>query len=418
MELELKEFGLTLAVGLALLALCRNSLQLTYPTLARRLFRWFTVEQKAMAVLVFTVPVLAVGIVCEDISKEALAENATAVAFSPQLRQILQSEPCSHRDALLVDPASPEAAAAPDVPSATDNIVTDCEFDSKQLLLLTYSRLGSKVSKTLQELEFHTGETTREREISASLGGCVAPSKCLGKKSRQLAQELYYIAKNTAYTNTIYAKDMDQYRLRYDFDRSMVFVFLVSIYLLSILYVFRSLSAMWRDVNSWKSTISVALLIVGAVALLNVLIPADTYGRICQSAEIDCRTIVVHISSRSATNIQNWLLPASALFITLYRTRRMWKRLYVNLRVANDSTFAPEPLIQYPREIEAIRVMRILVVLTVVILPVRFAYLADMVYYTDRVFGYYQVMRDGKLQCSNSKCELVAKTGAGDGHSE
>jgi hypothetical protein len=96
---------------------------------------------------------------------------------------------------------------------------------------------------------------------------------------------------------------------------------------------------------------------------------------------------------------QDWLLPTAMLFVSFYRTRRVWKRIVKEIGHSTTSAIPGPKLLRYSRELQAGKAILVLLTFCVLLLPVRYAYVSDHDDYLRRVHGYYLMIRGTALHC-------------------
>jgi len=394
MDLDLKAFSLTLAIGLAVAVVVCASVYVVQPARAVSLFRQLHGDKgqpQLLPTVVTAVVLLALGIICEDLSKNALSIR-DPVAFGPQLRAILPTESADRCDSMLDH----------------ENACLHYDSTSDRLVFLRLGRLGLDIWRTMHELDKNHRATPEETLVVKRLDrlltgtGCppdtdsgqVPTNAVCGKFSRELVDvfmQVYYVSKNADYTNPDFFKELESLRVRFDFERSLVFVLLAGIYLVCFVYLAESTRAMYRDIGGWKTGISLALALVLLVAAVDIVMSPISLTKPCHGDS--------YCVSRLQT-ARNWLLPAGLLFVCTYRTRRVWKRIDTRLVQLLKSTVGGPRLLSHSREQEAWRALQVIIFFVAILAPTDFAYRSDQVNYLNRVYGYYQSLRGNELFCN------------------
>ena len=425
MDLDLKEFSLTLAVGLAVAGTVYVGFLVIWPRsgaqLARLIFR--KDDQVRILPSVFaTVIILAVGIVAEDLSKNALATRSPT-AFAAQMRAILPVEGYERAQVLTESPKTIAHGISQE--KCAHEILDD---NPEKTVRIKLSPQGEGFLLLLQRLYEARVATSRELEVLRSLTATLDSWKREGRRSetnltdptmatdclsyQRSLQEAYYLAKNTAYREKNYFEELQSINLRYVFGRSVAFVMLAGIYFVCFMFLGKNTLAMWRDVGGWKTLMCFALAIILIAALADVVV-------FPKSIDIACKRISSCLESLHFARA--WMLPVATLFVCLYRTRRIWRRLGTNVLSSMTSTLPGEPLFQSAREREARRAALAVVVLAALLLPAKLSFESDDNNYLLRIFGYYDELRGSALQCGppppanqSTKALCVAAKSAGE----
>jgi hypothetical protein len=413
MELDLKEFSLTLAVGLAVAGILWLSLRCVWEERATAVRKLVMVAESPRVIpLIFaSVGLLAVGMIAEDLSKNALAERNPS-AFAAQFRWIMPSERYDRSYTLAHSPESVEA----------DKRVERCKFsrfdgDHKSTLVhFEYSDVGKDLRGFVAQIDPFVDEAhSTNRWLGAeSLWKRVALDSATSEKGPELYQAtcesyertlapLYYVAKNRAFMNQNFFKELQSLRIRYEFARSIGYVLLVGAYLVVVLFLAQNTLTMWRDIGGGKTVISafLALVVVCAALDATVFVPSEDVCRAFGNSSDSC-------SSR--LNVSRLLLlPATFIFVCLYRTRRMWPRLKETFMLSIKTVEPNRPIFRHQRERDARNAIVSVLVLFMVFVPVRLAYESDHSSYLKRVFAYYIVERGSKSPAPTPVATALAK---------
>lgn len=420
MDLDLKSFSLTIGVGLALAGAVCAAIWVLNPERATTLLRRLAGDKEHVGVLASVaaaVVFLAVGLGCEDLSKNAV-DSRDPLAFAPQLSAILTSE-LNQRCMAVLDDERTEQEKLSGRPrrSCTD----DLEY--RGLVPLTQPGIGAW--NLIQSLESSGIASPEEERVSIQLREMFRTQPCDDAISlsqprpyqcirysvdvRHAIGQLYYLAKNTAYTNMTFFHELEDFRIRYGFERSMAFALLLGVFVLSFLYLVKSTHNMWRDVGGWKSVISLFLALVLVVVLADVVaapkwvMPQWAIERCVANAQHNEKREITKTGCKAATETaRDWLLPAAFLFVGLYRLRRVFRRAGPWLAWSMVSTIPGPQLIQTARELEACRAFVIASILIAAQFPVYAAYQSDQANYLSRVFAYYESVRGPALQCGRT----------------
>lgn len=398
MELDLTSFSTTLAVGLALALVTYFGLRSTYPAAAEHIAQWLGAdsppERKWLPLLGTGLVLLGIGLLCEDISKSVLGE-VKPNAFATQLQAVLKTEKTQRCQMIVESPDCDPAAKRS--PAPDDVVMKDLGFRVVQQL----ANLTKFGIATPEEASLHALLSTnvshpacKQAENRQKQEKCVAIQPDLARELPEVSSRLYYVAKNTVYTNEIYQSELESFRVRYGFERSIAFVLVVGIYVACFLFLAKSAVAMWTDVGGWKTIFSVVLLILLILTLCDI---------VTGSAEL--RTVICGQSDRACERrvdlVRTWILPATLIFVVGYRVRRVGKKLGGWLN-SSSSTIPGPPLLIYEREIEAWRVLRLVAILAALLVPTSWVYHAEQNYYLGRVFGYYETQRGAALECTDA----------------
>jgi hypothetical protein len=401
MELDLKEFSLTLAVGLAVAGVLWLSLRCVWEERATAVRKLVMVAESPRVIpLIFaSVGLLAVGMIAEDLSKNALAERNPS-AFAAQFRWMMPSERFDRSFTLAQSPKSVAAAHG----------VERCKFSKfdddhrSTLVRFAYTEVGNDLRRFVAQVDPLVDEAhSASRWLGAESGWQRIPSN--PKADPEAAPEvfeatcasyegslapLYYVAKNRAFTNQNFFKELQSLRIRYEFARSICYVLLVGAYLVVVLFLAQNTLTMWRDIGGGKTVISAFLALVVVCAALD--------ATVFVSSEDVCRAVgSTSASCPSRLNVSRLLLlPATFIFVCLYRTRRMWPRLKETFMLSIKTVEPNRPIFGHQRERDARNAIVSVVVLFMIFIPVRLAYESDHSSYLKRVFAYYIVERGSK----------------------
>jgi hypothetical protein len=405
MDLDLKAFSLTLAVGLAIGTVLYATLRLVRPAQADALLRGLRNERgdpSVLPVVIASVFLLASGIVCEDLSKNAL-DWRQPVAFGPEFREILPTE-ISQRCGLLLkdsrDPRNPDGFfCGPPIRVQLSPVGNN--------VWTVIGRLVDARVASPEELRLYEALKARLSPIvPQSAASPVFPAANYDEQFQAVLHDVYYLAKNVSYTNGEFFRELEALRQRYDFERSIVYAMLVGIYLLSFAYLAESAITMWRDVGGWKTWISLGLVLVLILAAVDVVASPERLNSLCEERD-DC----IHT--------RNWILPAALIFVCAYRTRRMWKHAITWVARSISSTVPGPALLSSSRELQAIRVLLTIAAFVAVLWPANLAYKSDQFNYLNRVFAYYRTLRGPAVHCYTTKtesgCEKASFGTAGEG---
>jgi hypothetical protein len=225
---------------------------------------------------------------------------------------------------------------------------------------------------------------------------------------RKELEPLYYLAKNVAYTSENFFKELEAFRVRFDFARSIGFVLVLGIHLVLIAYLARGIGTLRDDIGRLKTKVSIALSAVLALAAFNVMFFTGIETAICGApfklADFTTPTYGDEFSSRQAcvatyTHFRIWLLPAAFLALLSYRVRRVWWRALDAVRPSRDSVLPQPRIFVHPREKEAKRALIAVATFLIALLPMRLAYESEQSNYTTRVYAYFEVQREARLHC-------------------
>lgn len=407
MDLDLKAFSLTLAVGFAVIGMIWAGVFIFRPHSARRWLYRLRFEKgrpQVIPAVVVAIGALSLGIVSEDLSKNAVSRREP-VAFGPQLRAVMPTEE-TERCLSMFDEINDECS--------------DFEATSSKLVPVHLGRLGAEIWETLNQLEARKRGTPEEMLTFVRWRQLVDPKYCrpeifkedpktsdplkpvLNKRKTQfgvcglfspelknLFYQVYYVAKNFDYQIPDLFKELEALRVRIDFERSLAYVLLVGIYGVSFAYLFECTRALYADVGGWKKPISLILGTLVLFAAADIIHSPHIFNSACQ---FDTHCAV------QLQNARNGILPACFLFVCVYRTRRLWRRAAPWIAWPNSTVPGP-PLLSHRRELEAGRALLVSCSLATLLAPIDFAYRSDQFNYLSRVYGYYESQRGVKLEC-------------------
>jgi hypothetical protein len=408
-ELDLKEFSLTLAIGLAVAWVSWLALRCAWASRAKQLANLIIATGPRPAPLLFAaVALLAVGFIVEELSKNALAER-DSTAFGPQFRRLMPSERYDRSRALA------------ESTQRTDGVHTAAcrrvPWDAVRSPTVTfeYTALGNDLHEFLRALA-QGAATPGERsalaqwdrdDLSWSTGAnpSTYSADCVAYVNK--LSPLYYLAKNAAYSDDNFFKELQAIRVRYEFARSLCYVLMAGAYLIIIAFLAQNTITMWRDIGGGKTIISFLLAVVVALAAYDVVAFLDG-GPICRSfiepvfQYLGIETKGQGSCTQHLDRARMVLLPATFIYVVLYRTRRVWRRLGKVIRVSIDSVVPNPPVLKNPRERDAWNAVVIVSGLMALTIPVRLAYESDHSSFIKRAYAYYMVVRGDKAAASVS----------------
>jgi hypothetical protein len=403
MELDLTSFSATLAVGLALALIIFLGLRITHPRVAVQVVAWLNTDNADgrdwLPVVGASVILLGIGIMCEDISKNALGERKP-FAFAPQLQALLDTE----RELRCAEFLELEDG------NRGHPLCKSNYDDAVDAVPIFTTGLGVRVLEQLGKLYDAHVATPEEADIHEQISSSLTFSDCInaaGKKKKcakikpgshkeisDLFARVYYVAKNTVYANNNYYLELQSIHGRYGFERSIVFVLILGSYAVSFAFLARSTVVMWTDVGGWKTGFSLLLMLLLIVAVIDVTTASESLRNwVCGQNTVCNRGVDIG---------RGWILPATLLFVVGYRVRRLSKRFGAWLGRSSVSTIPGAPLLAYEREVEAWRLLRLVAILAALLIPASWAYRAEQDYYIQRVLGYYETFRGGALECTSS----------------
>jgi hypothetical protein len=379
MDLDLKAFSLTLAVGLSAAAVCIAALYVTNPRRAAALGRAMlgvNGESRMLPLIALSVLLLAVGIVCEDLSRNSL-RYSNLVAFGPQLRGILPSETRQRCDALLSEKSS-------------------CGKYDRGLVAM--GAIGYGIWSVLGHLSEAGIASPGEVRVFSELQDDFSSEKCLPplpwnsvcgsiQDLRVVSDDVYRIARSLVYANDNYYKDLEALRLRFDFERSLVFVLLAGGYLSSFLYLFEVTTSWWFRTSGARAAIAMSMAILLLLALADVLFSRTEAKFLCLEGS-SCQQYV--------EAVRGCLLPLALLLVCSYRTRHMWRRAAMRVFGLANSNFS---VVVSETEQRAWRMLQLMTAFGVLLLPTAAAYRSDQRHYVDSVYSYYETLRGAVLHC-------------------
>lgn len=444
MDIDLKSFGLTIAVGLCVAIVVYLTAWVCWNAKAKSARRLVFRQQPGSAVIpaaVIGVIALGLGIVAEDLSKNALA-NRTPAVLGPQFRFLMGLE-SFHRATVLArsehasagaSDAQKERAAGVDTGKCANRISAKRNGSVVEFRL---SSMGVRIITLLHELALAELSMPLELQLHARMEHDLARwhgAYDVAKAPRglhallvDLAQlflsadrraqaidrieylhergyrtdcasyldaldDLYYLAKNISYQADNHFTELEDIRMRYVFVRSIVFVAMIGIYLIIYAMLAKSAFQMWRDVGILKTVVSVLIFIALCASLFD-LVWSPGWGLGADAG------LEADASWPQLAAALQFLAPAAFLWVCLYRLRRMWKMLPTAIERSWKSAVAGPKLLKSDREREACRGLVAVVLLLAVMFPVRLAYQADQNNYVMRVFGYYETTRGKDLKC-------------------
>jgi hypothetical protein len=442
MDIDLKSFGLTIAVGLCVAIVVYLTAWVCWNAKAKSARRLVFRQQPGSAVIpaaVIGVIALGLGIVAEDLSKNALA-NRTPAVLGPQFRFLMGLE-SFHRATVLARSERAGSDAREGQASHVDtskcaNGISGKRNNGKvefrlsdmgvRVVTLLHELAEAKMSMPL-ELQLHA---RMERDLISWHGAYLFANplrrlmpealvnfaeRAVGYDGRAEAidrieylhergyrtdcasyldalDDLYYLAKNISYQSDNHFTELEDIRMRYVFVRSIVFVAMIGIYLIIYAMLAKSAFQMWRDVGILKTVVSVLIFIALCASLFD-LVWSPGWGLGADAG------LEADASWPQLAAALQFLAPAAFLWVCLYRLRRMWKMLPTAIERSWKSAVAGPKLLKSDREREACRGLVAVVLLLAVMFPVRLAYQADQNNYVMRVFGYYETTRGKDLKC-------------------
>jgi len=426
MDLDLKSFSLTLAVGVVSVSIYFTTLWVLDRRPHRILSRAFARGDERLPVLtsvMLAVLALAIGFVCEDLSKNAINRREPS-ALTLQLTALLPSESAERCSVFVKDERN-----------KTDNELGKSRqscFDSNFSKSVQLTEVGDGALTTLTALVRHHVASVEEVRVHAELADSLKSDKCpedmgeltdaqkpkcfsYDRRVPKRIEQFYYLAKNTAYTDSNFFRELEAIRLRFDFERSVCFVLILGIFVVSFAYLARSTQDMWRDVGAWKMLVSVLLTPLLVLGLWDVVATPEWTIKASPSVISACEARLMAQVPTAADNAhdvckntiqraRNWILPAALFFVCAYRLRRVGQRAWSSVSRSVFSTVPGPPLLKHKREREAARALTALSVLGAAIIPVYYAYEADQINYLNRVFAYYVSARSPALTCGEQSC--------------
>lgn len=372
MDIDLKDFTLTLGTGLVALGVVYFSLSVSYQRAADWVVRWLKGgegrETQAVPVILGTILLLATGMTVQNVSENVLHYRPPWF-LAQQLLALLASDSADELSLI----SGSESCRGP-------------RSDIRKRIVIALTPLGSGLVDLLRSLDGAGLETPVEVRTWEKVEGGLPPGRCVVEGDAKAAVgELYYVGKNTDFENHDLVAELSEFQARFNFERSIVYELVVGIYLVCVLYLVRSMQLMWGDGGAPKAAASIVLAagaLIGMVSLLSVLGLTGTPHWLL------------------ASGAPYWL-PALVIFVCGYRTRRVWKRIAWIATRREGFAFAG-PLLRYEGEAQAARVLLIVGIFLLLVLPARAAYSADHLGYLRRVYGYYETVRGAALGCKEA----------------
>jgi hypothetical protein len=415
MQLDLKEFALTIAVGLAFWGSVLVSLRINCPQLYLKIRtlgdQW---DARGFPLVLGIVVLLASGIVIEDLSKNAVS-RATPPSYAPTLLAVQFSAfigtEVVDRDKFLETSTDGTRCES----SGGESALTD------QAQRLIFALLHSPAMRSNERALFAT-EPLRTIQESTRSGSERPEAKAYCGDLLKIANPLYYIAKNAAFRDERYFRDIDKYRVRYDFERSMAFALLAGCVVLACMFSLTTAHDLLLSVGDGKTAMALIVffaLTVGTLGTLGIFpTPSATANRSTVGHGPDVLVDELRrgngdphsytSSAREAVRIKltnvlsAWSLGFVFVWTLLYRLRRVPVRL-ITSAIAGDTT-APRPaIVRSHRELRAAHSLAWAIALSATIAAVSLAYTTDFNNYLGRVYGYYeQIVVD---RCHDQSCK-------------
>lgn len=448
MELDLKAFSLSIAVGLFVGGILYFSLATFWPLKIREAagsaLSKLGTGVNAPTVLV-AVAALGIGMIAEDLSKNALADKQPS-ALGPLFRSIMSTEGY-HRAKTIVDTAdaslhrqdnisfcsnvseyrsaeratnteptqqSHEQASGLPAPPANQETKQEpttqpAESRIQPKVYFKYTPVGARIIALLDNLHA-TGQATLAEARTLDLIKMKAQNWPIPKRSNDrnthaatcrevidTLEPLYYLAKNLVYQKPTYFGELESIRTRYNFARSVAFTLLCGIQLVIFIYLSIESVRMWRGVGSFKTIFTVITLLALVLAMFDTIwLPAwrPYWLPDFLDSNIDDQSFFLLA--------WQWTLPALFVWICLYRLRRVWRRVPKAISASHNSNAYSAALLREKYEKQAARALANVVILVALLVPIRLAHDSDQANYITRVIAYYEVIRGSVLACPPS----------------
>ena len=358
-----------------------------------------TSDSRVVPLIFAAVALLAVGMIIEDLSKNALAERNPS-AFVLQFRWLMPSERFDRSQALT---ESPEELPRDEQVSRCRHPLSK-EIDDRTVVQFNYSGLGEELRTLLSRIKKPNVDEHRAferwaraetvwRARAASLGTkrkATFAAQC--KDYTETLSPLYYVAKNHVYTEDNFFKELQSLRVKYDFARSICYVLLVGAYLVVLLFLAQNTVTMWRDISGGKTVMSFVLGVVLVFAAADAIAFPSSEGLCGLPSQASARCE----ASLNAARLS--FLPATFFFVCMYRARRIWPRLMRTVKLSIDSVI-PNPLVfTHARERDARNAVMAVGILLLLSIPIQLTYSSVHSNFLKRVYAYYVVVRGTPLE--------------------
>lgn len=425
MDLDLKEFSLTIAVGIAASAIVFWSLVIVASDHATRLLAWIRHQQPSAWVapaILATVPLLALGLIIEDLSKRAM-DGGPPHGVGERLQWILPTDD----QIRVMTLANVERSSASTMAqcfglgrerhAGTPIAVSLTSMGRRVYGMLDGHRscIGGSELDHLSKLASIQDEPLFPMAWSGRLGEAGHLPTPPARQPRlhgqfwatceeliQTFPPLYYVAKNFVYQHSeSYFQELEELRDRYVFQRSIAYALLTGLYFLCFVYLAKSALEMWNDLGIFKTVLSVLLLLVLTLGLFDAVSIGSLSGVVAQltSTGADAAGDGAKPGKWRAVvdAIRHIALPLAFLWVCMHRLRRVYRRVAPVLQASLRDELRGPALLRLPREKTAGHALGFALVLIALMVPIRLAYEDDQGNYISRVFGYYDTSRT--LEC-------------------